>query len=263
MFQYKGAARTDRVGGRIIQLQNLKRPFTKKVEQIPALVESIKQEDPILLKNQYSMPVSEILGGSVRHVIKAEQERSLVIADLSSIESVVLGWLCYCELINNTFRQGKDSYKVFAEKFYNVPYAEVTKEMRSFSKPPVLGCGYYLGWRGLIAYAEGYGVDMDEESAMNAVNTFRTMYPEIPGFWDWIYKAVAYTTDTFMPCEGYRLKIERDQDFLRIQLPSGRNLSYYQPAMQMLPAPWDNRKLIKNFTYMGTNEKNQWIRMNM
>lgn len=27
MFQYKGAARTDRVGGRLIQLQNLKRPF--------------------------------------------------------------------------------------------------------------------------------------------------------------------------------------------------------------------------------------------
>lgn len=40
-FQYKGAARTDRVGGRIVQLQNLKRPFAS-IDEIEELVEDIK-----------------------------------------------------------------------------------------------------------------------------------------------------------------------------------------------------------------------------
>lgn len=42
MFQYKGAARTDRVGGRVIQLQNLKRPFVDS-EDILELVDDIKR----------------------------------------------------------------------------------------------------------------------------------------------------------------------------------------------------------------------------
>jgi len=269
MFQYKGAARTDRVGGRVVQLQNLKRPFIKgkpvddvlPQDHINALTNAIKMEEPEALSMLYGMPVSNIVGGAIRHVIKAETGKTLVIADLSSIESVVLGWLAMCPLIDETFRSGKDTYKVFASRHYKIGYDEVTKDMRNFAKPPVLGCGYMLGWKGLIAYAEGYGVKMSEGEARSAVDTFRTMYPEIPAFWDWIGKAVHYVTETWQPLEGYRLVIERDADFLRIRLPSGRNLSYYQPEMEWHPAPWNSDQLIQNFSYMGTDDKNRWVRI--
>lgn len=260
MFQYKGAQRTDRVGGRVIQLQNLKRPFVPQ-EGIDTLVKAIKLKEPRLIKMLYGKNVSDVLGGSVRHVVSAPVGKTFTIADLTSIESVILGWVSMCTKIDTTFRQGKDSYKVFAEAYFGVSYEQVTKEQRSFSKPPVLGAGFMLGWKGLIAYAEGYGVEMTEDQAQKAINTFRGMYPEIVKFWDWIYKCVKYVTATGVSFSGYRMNVERDEHFLRIWLPSGRALSYYKPENRMMPAPWDPKKQIENFTYMGTNDKNQWVRI--
>jgi len=260
MFQFKGASRTDRTSGRRIQLQNLKRAFLR-MDQIDYVVSLVERRQRTGLKLLTGKTVADTLGGSIRHVIKAPEGKALVVCDLTSIESVVLGWLCYCSLIDETFRAGRDSYRVFAMKYFNILYEEVTKEQRSFSKPPVLGCGYMLGWRGLIAYSEGYGVDMDEESARAAVDTFRGMYPEIPEFWRWIEKAVKYVIQSGNSLDGYRLHIERDDHFLRIWLPSGRALSYYQPDVQMRPAPWDASKEIANTCYMGTNDKNQWCRI--
>ena len=290
MFQYKGASRTDRAGGRLIQLQNLKRPFVS-LAGIQPLVDIIKCGDPRFLDMLYKPSVSEILGGAIRHVIVAGEGKTFVICDLSSVESVVLGWISQCDAIDHTFRNGRDSYKEFGALYFNVEYDEVTKEQRGFSKPPVLGCGYMLGWKGLIAYAEGYGVDMNKDQAKTAVETFRGMYPEIPVFWKWIDNAVKHVTQSGNPITGYRLTIERDESFLRIWLPSGRALSYYLPEVKEKVAPWRNMlkaatyeyeqyvasgwsddqlvaeglmrepQLIMNFSYMGMNDKNQWVRI--
>jgi DNA polymerase len=263
MFQYKGASRTDRVGGRLIQLQNLKRPFVKPHE-IDTLVNAIKCEDPGLLRMVYPRSVSEVLGGAIRHALRAEDGKCFAVCDLTSVESVVLGWISMCPEIDRTFRAGRDSYKTFASNYFGITYDEVTKEQRSFSKPPVLGCGFMLGWKGLIAYAEGYGVDMEMDEAKRAVDTFRGMYPEIPDFWKWIYDAVKYVTQSGQSCSGYRMTIERDADFLRIWLPSGRALSYYKPDVIRKEAPWSTPErvaMVDNFSYMGMNDKNQWVRI--
>lgn len=263
MFQYKGASRTDRAGGRIIQLHNLKRPFVR-VEGIRPLVDAIKCCDAKFLQMLYPQPVSTTLGGAIRHVISAEEGHSLAICDLSSVESVVLGWIANCPEIDEAFRAGKDTYKMFASTYYGIPYDEVTKEQRSFSKPPVLGCGFMLGDRGLIAYAEGYGVDMSREEAKRAVTTFRDMYPAIPAFWTWIYRSVKEVVLTGVSVEGFRLRIERDTEFLRIWLPSGRALSYYRPDVRRIEAPWSTAEkpaFVDNFCYMGMNDKNQWVRI--
>ncbi|MCP5092605.1 MAG: hypothetical protein GY949_16965 [Gammaproteobacteria bacterium] len=64
--------------------------------------------------------------------------------------------------------------------------------------------------------------------------------------------------------EGYRLTIERDADFLRIWLPSGRALSYYKPEIRNQEAPWstpEKTAYVDNFTYMGMDDKNRWVRI--
>ena len=265
MFQYKGASRTDRVGGRLIQLQNLKRPlYCDTPQMIDNVVDAIKCKDPALIRMIYKHSVSEVLGGSIRHAISAKQGHSFAVCDLTSIESVVLGWIAMCPKIDSIFREGKDSYKMFASIYYDVAYEDVTKAMRGFCKPPVLGCGYLLGWRGLIAYAEGYGVDMSEKQAKDAVDTFRGMYPEIVNFWAWIIQAVKYTVSTGIPTKGYRLTVERDEHMVRIWLPSGRAISYFQPEIQKQEAPWSTPEKpvwIDNFTFMGLSDNNQWVRM--
>lgn len=295
MFQYKGASRTDRVGGRRIQLQNLKRSFVDPTEiNVATVVGAIKTTSSEMLRMMYPQSVSLTLGGSIRHVIAASPGKTFAVCDLTSIESVVLGWISQCPEIDATYRDGRDAYKMFATKYYGIDYSEVTKAQRGFSKPPVLGCGFMLGWKGLIAYAEGYGVDMEEEEAKRAVSTFRNMYPEIPMFWKWIYDAVKYVVSTGQSISGYRLTLERDADFLRIWLPSGRALSYYKPEVKKRAAPWAEKvmtdkaegapyeeflrggwtdqqmiaegymqevQFLDNFTYMGMNDKNQWVRI--
>ena len=265
MFQYKGAARTDRAGGRLIQLQNLKRPiYGGSAQSIDNVVRAIKLGDPDFLRMIYKEPVSEVLGGSIRHAICAGEGKSLVISDLTSIESVVIGWISNCKTIDDTFREGRDSYRVFASKYFSINYEEVSKSQRGFSKPPVLGCGFMLGWKGLIAYAEGYGVDMTEAEAKRAVDTFRSMYPEIVKFWHWIMDSVQHVTTSHHPVEGYRLRVERDAEMLRIWLPSGRALSYYQPEIRRQEAPWSKPlkpAYVNNFTYMGMDDKNRWLRI--
>lgn len=238
MFQFKGASRTDRTAGRRVQLQNLKRSEKLSEAGRELISHVIARGDPHAIHLITDTPVSDVLGLSVRHTITAPVGKTLVVCDLTSIESVVLGWLAQCPRVDETFRAGRDTYKEFAVRYFGVPYEEVTSAQRKFSKPPVLGCGFMLGWKGLIAYAEGYGVPLEEENARKAVDVFRTMYPEIPAFWDWIYKAVSYVILTGNSMDGYRLHIERDADFLRIRLPSGRNLSYYQPQVVRRVAPW-------------------------
>lgn len=295
MFQYKGASRTDRVGGRLIQLQNLRRPFLDTQEEIECVVKAIKAESPALLNMLYPHTVSDILGGSIRHMIRAEEGRTFAIGDLTSIESVVLGWIAQCPSVDATFRAGHDTYKVFASKYYGIPYDDVSKAQRTFCKPPVLGCGFMLGWKGLIDYAEGMGVEMSEDDSKKAVSTFRSMYPEIVTFWHWVYDAVKHVVRTRLSVEGYRLKIERDDHFLRIWLPSGRALSYFKPEIHRKRAPWSECEMtakaegvtyaafieagwtddsliehgymeqvqfVDNFSYMGVHQKtNQWVRI--
>lgn len=293
MFQYKGASRTDRVGGRRVQVQNLKRPMAKTPDDANTVADLIRTGDPALLRALYDEPVSEVIGCAVRHAICAPEGKSLVVADFASIESVVLGWLANCRAIDQIFREGMDTYKVFASEYYHIPYGDVTKKQRTFSKPAVLGCGYMLGWRGLIKYAESMGVGMTEDEARRAVDTFRGMYPEIVQFWDWIDNAVREVVWSKYPVEGYRFHVERDEYFLRIRVPSGRYLSYYLPSIDTHAAPWAEYVMttkathtreqyhaanwtdaqliesglmlppdeISNFSYMGRDTSNRWGRI--
>lgn len=205
------------------------------------------------------IPISELLSSSIRHAICAKDGHALIAVDLGSIESRVLGWFTACERINQVFADNKDTYKDFATTYFGIPYDQVTKEQRTFSKPPVLGAGFGLGWRGMIAYAEGYGIELDEEKAKRVVEVFRTTYHEIPTFWKWIELAVHRVVTTGQPVSGYRFTLYLNGEFLCIRLPSNRDLWYFRPQIKPHETPWG--EIRPTFSYMGLNEKNQWVRI--
>jgi DNA polymerase len=260
MFQFCGASRTLRAAGRIVQLQNLARGGNTTNDPSTAaeiMLESGHEVSKLLYGN-----VMGLLSDTVRAAIKAPEGSLLNVSDLGSIESRVLGWMTDCKMINDCFREGRDTYKTLAVTMFNVPYDEVTKKMRDFCKPPVLGGGYMLGWRGLISYAAGMGVTMTKEEAELAINTLRESWPEVVAFWAWCKDAVFYTTQTGRPYEGpHGLRTFAHGEFLCIGLPSGRNLYYHQPRIELREAPWG--QMIDTFTYMGTDRhrNNAWCRI--
>jgi len=283
MFQFAGAQRTQRWAGRIVQLHNLKSPT---IEDPVTAAEDLYLESS-LIELLHGNPL-DFLSEVIRCAITAPDGCVLTPVDLSSIESRVLGYIANCARINATFAAGMDTYKDFASEYYGVPYAQVTGAQRKFSKPPVLGCGYMLGagkrpkedgsppgkQTGLIAYAEGYGVDMSYEDAKRAVDTWRAMNWEVADMWSWLGNACQDTTEHWTVHEGYCVRTHRDKNFLMIDLPSGRSLHYYVPMVLAKIPPWEQDRIdageIKpadaktrpTLTYMGMNQNvGKWMRL--
>ena len=247
-LQFAGAGRTRRWGGRGLQLQNLKRSRDS-------------MEEDIFQIHLGTADMTQI-STCIRGAIQAPEGQQLVVSDLGSIESRVVGWLTNCTRINDLFMLGKDTYKDLACEIFLTPYDLITKEQRTFAKPAALGCSYMLGSGGLKRYAEGMDVEMTEEVAKKHVDAFRGIYPEIPKFWSWLKFAVFACVKEGAFHDKYGLQIFMDKEFMRIQLPSGRRLNYHLPEIQQLPAPWDKDKLIDAFTYMGMSVySNKWGRI--
>ncbi len=238
MFAFGAAQRTQRWGGRIVQLQNL--PGWSEDPRTVA-------EMMLMLGHQavatHYPPVMNAISVTVRCAITAPKGKVLVVADLAGIESRALGYLSGCVKVNQIFAAGKDVYTAFAVEALNKPYDEITKAERSFHKPPTLGGGFGLGWKGLIAYAEGFGVELSEDEARHLITVFRESYHEIPSMWYWLVDACSDVIRGQGTCTGFGVHITRNHDFMFIELPSGRKLAYFQPLIIKRAPPWEVTKV--------------------
>ncbi len=126
----------------------------------------------------------------------------------------------------------------------------------------MLGCGYYLGAKGLVAYAEGFGTDLSEMEAQKAVDSYRSTYPEIPQLWKDLTSMVAEAIKnpgTAITVGPITALVERDM--LGVWLPSGRALWYFEPRWEMVQTPWG--AVQHGFTYMGMDQYlHGWKRLN-
>jgi DNA polymerase len=230
-LEFGAAQRTQRWGGRDFQPQNLYSARAWDREQLEALAQNIRTCSPQVFRFLYD-DVQEALSAAIRPAVTAPLGHTLVVCDLSSIESRILGWLSGCGRINGLFASGRDTYKDLASRVFGVDYDVVSKSQRNYCKPPELGCGYMLGAKGLVAYAEGMGVDMSEDEALTIVRIWRASNPEVVTMWDWLQA----TTMTLIQGhasskEGYKLVIRRDDDYLMVRLPSGRTIYYRNPRI--------------------------------
>ena len=262
VFQFAGAQRTKRWAGRIVQPHNLPSSLYDDQGEYEAAVSSLMCRSPYTLEAIWD-DVSALLSQSIRGAVTASEGCRLVVSDYSSIESRVLGWLAGCERINRLFREGLDSYKDFATELFHVSYDRVTKAQRKFAKPPVLGAGYGLGWKGLIAYAEGYGIDMSDREAQHAIDTFRGIYPEIPALWrklQWMVEQAITSKDGSWVGVGCVQAGIVTNDMLAIQLPSGRCLYYHKPLWSEQRMPWGEIRM--GFSYAGMDQyTHKWGRV--
>jgi DNA polymerase len=243
-LQFCGASRTGRWAGRGLQLQNLKRPLMDDPDFWADLVAS----DPNTAATMLSL---EDLGSLVRSAIKAPVGKKLVVADLSSIEVWVAGWMTGCKAILKAARDGLDPYKVFASIWFGVLYEKVTKEQRRLSKPVVLGAQYRMWADGMRAYAESMGIEMSRDLAESAVRAWRMSHPEVVKSWGTLEAHFRLAIQNPGSSFGALSQVAFDPPFLRWRLPSGRTLYYYQPEVSE-----------GQISYMGQNSyTGQWERI--
>lgn len=92
-----------------------------------------------------------------RKLFKASKGYKLIVADYSQIEVRVSACISKDQELISIFRNKQDLYKSVASKIYEIPYDEVTKEVRQRCKAVVLGFQYGMGAKKFKTYFNGFG----------------------------------------------------------------------------------------------------------
>lgn len=261
VFQFCGASRTGRFAGRRFQPQNLTTMRDIESEKVLVQLTNLIRENDYEGLQLYRKEPLDALAGLVRSSVRARKNKRLVVCDLSSIESVVIGWVAGCERLLNVFRDGKDAYKDFATELYKVVYEEVTKQMRKMAKPATLGAGYRLGGgeikdgkkTGLWGYAENMGVDMTRAESHKNVATFRRVYKEIPECWYELENAIMHVIRRGGERTVGPLRFYISRPYLVMELPSGRCIFYKDPKLRREQMEGVDRVTGERYTYEKTS----------
>lgn len=283
-FQYAGAGRTWRWAGRIFQPQNLAKPdksLEKTVEDIVRHVEKLNAAEIQLVYPKPIIVLSSAIRGAVQAPMVDGEEGIFCDVDLSAIENIVLGWMAGEQKILRVFEEGRDPYLDFAQYLFGMAYDDLLIEFeagkkgkRSLSKPGVLGCGYMLSAgaifenettgeleaTGLLGYAWNMGVrEFTLEDSKLSVTTWRATYDRCVDYWKLIDNAAKRCMRTGNRTEAGPVSFRLDPPFLKMVLPSGRELSYVRPRLELKETPWGEMR--ETLTYEQKNDKNQWARV--
>jgi len=177
------------------------------------------------------------------------------IADMSQIEARLAAKLANCKTLLDAFADPKrDVYCEYGTvQFGRVITAEDEVE-RYVSKTIVLGSNYGMGHRKLAMMCQIFGIDLEKVglTAKACIDTYRKTYPEIKRLWHKLQDACTNAVQ----CPGVefeagysKFKLMKNYqstgiDFLRLTLPSGRNLWYRDCYMETTPAPWNDQDQI-------------------
>lgn len=227
------AAATGRWAGQKLQPQNFYRPTVKDTKPIlRALDEAARGKMSYAAFKARFVNVGEALANTLRNMIVAPEGKTFLNGDYSAIEARVLAWLAEEEDTLEAYRQGVDTYKAMASKVYGCDVQDVTPDQRQFGKAIELGCGFGMGVDKFFDTCKKQGQSVSKTLAENAVETYRAAHKDIVRFWYALGNAAiaaANTPGTVFECE--KLKLFYDGRFLKIKLPSGRRLFYYNPAV--------------------------------
>jgi DNA polymerase len=283
LYQFAGASRTNRWAGRKVQTQNL--PRTPKVIEnefsLEYATDMIHRGAYDSIKQAFAEPM-EIIVGTVRsafgNIDGSHGDGEFRVNDLSSIESVVLGYVARSKRILNVFHNGLDIYKDFGTVWLRKPYDQLSKFERNLCKPATLGAGYRLSGgdiitegknagkkSGLWGYAENMGIFMEREQAHDSVRVFREDWaPEVPVLWKAYETASRICLMTGKPQKVGPVTFEYMKPYMTIRLPSGRRMFYYKPRIETItvkPKKGDPYTR-KTLTYMGVSQvTKKWQRI--
>ena len=244
MFQFLGASRTGRWGGRLVQWQNVPRPWKGVAKYLREARQMLLDGDRESIEMLFDKTL-EVMASLIRTVVKAPRGRKLVVADLSAIELCVVAWLTDCKFWLQVLAEGKDPYKAFGVYLWGVAYELLTKQQRDDSKPAVLGCAYRLGGgmvkgvypdthkTGLLGYAANLGVFLTQKFCKKAVKVYRELSKEVVDHWYKYDDAAMECVNTGQTVVVGPITFDLKKPYLRVRLPSGRYLFYCRPRIEM------------------------------
>ena len=231
LTMFYGAARTGRWAGRLVQMQNL--PQNKISDKdLDIARELILDGDFRTMEMLFDRP-SEILSQLIRTAFIPRDGSRFIVADFSAIEARVLAWLANEHWRMEVFRTHGKIYEASAEQMFHLPPGSVKKgdPMRQKGKIAELALGYG-GSVGALKSMGALEMGLDESELKPLVTKWRQANKAITSFWWNVDEAVRETIETKAPSKlPWGMRIFMAGPLMRLQLPSGRCLSYVRPRL--------------------------------
>lgn len=263
-------AHTGRWAGSGIQVQNLYK--SKLGKQTDFAIDCLKERSADLLDVLFGDP-NHVLASCCRGMLRAPSGKKLIVADYAGVEGRGLAWAAGQQDLVEALRHGKDTYVDMAAKIYDKPPLRlkdhdkgVTERERAVGKQANLGCGYGMGWvRFQETVFEKEGIELSEGMARKTVDTFRSTYSHIKKWWYRLERAAMETVSTGRPTRvrtrNCSIRFRIDGKFLRVRLPSGRDLSYFQPIVSNVLKPWGEKA--PGLSFRTLDDRGQLVRKNV
>lgn len=232
LLQFYGASRTGRFAGRLVQVQNLPRNYIENLDTARGLVKAGRLD---AVKAIYG-DVPDVLSQLLRTAFVPEEGCRFVVADFSAIEARVLAWLAGEEWRLDVFRTHGRIYEASASAMFGVPIERIKKgnpeyALRGKGKVAELALGYQGGTPALVSMG-ALSMGLSEEELPDIVRRWRESNRRIRDFW---YAVENNAVDTVrhgaVHSMAKGISFYRDDDYLFIRLPSGRDLFYYRPEL--------------------------------
>ena len=270
-LQFRGAARTGRFAGRLFQPQNLPRPSMSNDEIDLAIVLAKDGDALLKTYEDAGTVLSQCLRGEIispnhKKLVVADYSNveGRVLAWLAGETWKLKAFVDF------DAGRGQDLYKLTYGRTFNVKPENVTKPQRQMGKVLELAMGYEGGVGAFVTFARGYGIDLDamakivretidptiwaqaadsyeffrEKGAAHGLaretfiacdavkRAWRLANSTIVGLWRKMDKGLkeALTSDRVVSV-GAHIKLLRRDNYLLMQLPSGRYLCYPSPRL--------------------------------
>ena len=234
LLQFYGANRTGRWAGRLVQVQNLPRTYTRNIELARKLV---KDRSTAALRLLYGS-VPDTLSQLIRTAFVASPGHVLIDADFSAIEARVISWLAGEQWRLDAFKQGKDIYCESASQMFGVPVVKhgINGELRAKGKIAELALGYQ-GGKGALIKMGALDMGLSEDELPEIVTRWRSANSRIQELWYAMNSAAIQVISEGGSVMVRGLKLSREYDMAQgvskfvITLPSGRSLYYINPQL--------------------------------
>jgi DNA polymerase len=234
-------AHTGRWSSRRVQLHNLPRPHDDLKDPL-ALIKAVDDPEQFRRELPQSISLADGLAALLRMTLRAESDKTLLIADYAGIEARGVAWCADERRQLELFAQGGDNYCDFGRQIFGYPITKQNKRERGVGKEAVLGCGYGMGDVKFAARCAAKNVDLAAAgtSARAVVEVYRDAYPAIAGsktgfgekswrqggLWKDVEAAAFDAVQSKRLSEAGRCRFYCDGSSLVIQLPSGRRIFY-------------------------------------
>ena len=237
LLQFYGANRTGRWAGRLVQVQNLPRTYTKAIEVARKLVE---QKNADALRVLYGS-VLDTLSQLIRTAFIAPEGHVLIDADFSAIEARVISWLAGEEWRLEVFRSHGKIYEASASQMFGVPIERIKKgnpeyALRAKGKVAELALGYQ-GSAGALINMGALDMGLTEDELPDIVERWREANSKIRDLWYAMDAAAVQVIQCGGTARVRNVVFAREYDVVQgvscmtITLPSGRKLYYINPSL--------------------------------